>query len=72
MVCEEYEVEAKKHTRVWSLVTELEKKGMIKTFKRTEPGERGGAVLYISLPDIPAEMLAKMIETVLEDLSDEL
>ncbi len=72
VVCEEYEVEAKKHTRVWSLVTELEKKGMIKTFKRTEPGERGGAVLYISLPDIPAEMLAKKIEIVLEELSDEL
>lgn len=69
VVCEEYEVQAKKRTQIGSYIADLEKNSFIKTFKRSEKGERGGAVLYISLPDVPAAQLAKRIEDILDEVS---
>lgn len=72
IVCEEYDVQARKHTQFWSYINDLEREGFLKTIKRTEPGEMGGAVAQISLPDIPASTLSKKIENILEGNEDEL
>ena len=71
VVCEEYEIAARKHTQFWSYINDLEKDGFVKTVKRTEAGEAGGAVTYISLTDVPAVMLAKMIEKIMDGVADD-
>ena len=71
VVCEEYDVVARKHTQFWTYINDLEKNGFLKTVKRMEPGEVGGAVTYISLTDVPATKLSKMIESIMEEAKDD-
>ncbi len=66
VVCEEYEVPEKSHTQVWTYIGDLEKDGFVKTVKNFDE-ERATNVKNISLPDVPAYVLAKNIEKILEE-----
>ena len=66
VVCEEYETTARKHTQFWTYITDLEKNGLIKTTSQKADSGPGGHTAYISLQDIPAKVLAKKLETLLE------
>ena len=66
IVCEEYETTARKHTQFWTYITDLEKNGLIKTTSQKADSGPGGLTAYISLQDIPAKVLAKKLETLLE------
>lgn len=70
VVCEEYETPAKGRTQFWSYIIEMEKEGFIKTFKRFDYAE-GAIVKYISLPDIPASTLSRIIERIIEGVDDD-
>ena len=70
VVCEEYEMPAKGHTQFWTYLVDMEKEGFIKTFKRFDPAD-GAVVKYISLPDIPASTLSKIIERIIEGADDD-
>ncbi len=70
VVCEEYETPAKGHTQFWTYIIEMEKEGFIKTFKRFDQDE-GAIVKYISLPDIPASTLSRIIERIIEGVDDD-
>ena len=66
VVCEEYETTARKHTQFWTYITDLEKNGLIKTTSQKADSGPGGHTAYISLQDIPAKVLAKKLEVLLE------
>ena len=66
VVCEEYETTARKHTQFWTYITDLEKNGLIKTTSQKADSGPGGHTAYISLQDIPAKVLAKKLEALLE------
>ena len=66
IVCEEYETTARKHTQFWTYITDLEKNGLIKTTSQKADSGPGGHTAYISLQDIPAKVLAKKLEALLE------
>jgi len=72
VVCEEYDVPARKHTQFWSYVQDLEKIGLVKT--RISSTGRAGRATSISLPDIPSKVLAmkvaEMLDNELSDRSD--
>ncbi len=70
VVCEEYETPAKGHTQFWSYIIAMEKEGFIKTFKQFDQAE-GAIVKYISLPDIPASTLSRIIERIIEGVDDD-
>ena len=70
IVCEEYETPAKGHTQFWSYIIAMEKEGFIKTFKQFDQAE-GAIVKYISLPDIPASTLSRIIERIIEGVDDD-
>ena len=70
VVCEEYETPATGHTQFWSYIIEMEKEGFIKTFKQFDQAE-GAIVKYISLPDIPASTLSRIIERIIEGVDDD-
>ncbi|MBQ3735872.1 MAG: AAA family ATPase [Candidatus Methanomethylophilaceae archaeon] len=70
VVCEEYETPAKGHTQFWSYIIAMEKEGFIKTFKQFDHAE-GAIVKYISLPDIPASTLSRIIERIIEGVDDD-
>ena len=70
VVCEEYETPAKGHTQFWSYIIEMEKEGYIKTFKQFDQAD-GAIVKYISLPDIPASTLSRIIERIIEGVDDD-
>ena len=70
VVCEEYETPAKGHTQFWSYIIEMEKEGFIKTFKQFDQAD-GAIVKYISLPDIPASTLSRIIERIIEGVVDD-
>ena len=63
IVCEEYNVPARKHTQFWTYVQKLEKIGLIVTSVKAE-GE--GRTTLISLPDIPARVLADKLVDMIE------
>ena len=69
VVCEEYEVPAKGHTQLRKYISDLESDGMVKTVRRFD-SEHGTNVTFISLPDVPANILAKKIEKILEEDGD--
>ena len=48
----------------------MEKEGFIKTFKQFDQAE-GAIVKYISLPDIPASTLSRIIERIIEGVDDD-
>jgi cell division control protein 6 len=66
VVCEEYDIPCRKHTQFWIYVTDLEKHGFIKTSTHKTDMGPGSSSIHISLQDIPAKVLAKKIETMLE------
>ena len=63
VVCEEYEVAARKHTQFWIYVQDLEKIGLLKTKVSSDGKSR---TTLISLPDIPSKVLAKKMEEILD------
>jgi cell division control protein 6 len=63
IVCEEYDVPARKHTQFWSYIQDLEKIGLVRT--RTASDGKGRST-KISLPDIPSKVLAKKLEEMIE------
>jgi len=63
VVCEEYEVPARKHTQFWVYIQDLEKMGLLKT--RVSADGKGRTTM-ISLPDIPSKVLAKKLEEILD------
>ena len=64
VVCEEYDVPARKHTQFWSHVQGLEKVSLVRT-KVSSDGN--GRSTLISLPDIPSKVLAKKLEEILDE-----
>ena len=61
VVCEEYEVEARKHTQFYEYI-----KNLIKMNLLVEPPQDSAKYKTVSIPDIPSKELAKRIEAVLE------
>ncbi|WXG40714.1 MAG: ORC1-type DNA replication protein [Candidatus Freyarchaeum deiterrae] len=59
VVCEEYNIEPRRHTQFWEHLKELEKQGIITT-KISGTGMKGKTTL-ISLPDIPTSILEQEI-----------
>ncbi|MBR6213209.1 MAG: AAA family ATPase [Candidatus Methanomethylophilaceae archaeon] len=64
IVCEEYEVPARKHTQFWGYVQDLEKVGLVKT--RVSSSGKGGRTTTVSLPDIPSKVLAVKVADMLD------
>jgi len=64
IVCEEYEVPARKHTQFWGYVQDLEKVGLVKT--RVSSSGKGGRTTTVSLPDIPSKVLALKVADMLD------
>jgi cell division control protein 6 len=65
IVCEEFDVPARRHTQFWKYIQDLEKIGLVRTRVMTEG--KNGRSTKISLPDIPAKVLAKKVEEMVED-----
>jgi len=63
VAAEEYGEKARAHTQFWEYVQDLSNNGMIATKVTGDPS--GGRTTYISLPDIPAKVLAEKLESVL-------
>jgi cell division control protein 6 len=63
ITCEEYNEEARAHTMFWNYLKEIEQAGFIKV----KPSGKGqvGTSQFISLPDIPAEVLREKLEGLL-------
>lgn len=63
ITCEEYSEDARAHTMFWNYLKEIEQAGFI----RVKPSGKGqvGNSQYISLPDIPAEILRNKLEQLL-------
>jgi cell division control protein 6 len=63
ITCEEYQEEVRAHTMFWNYLKELEQSGFIKL----KPSGKGqiGSSQFISLPDIPAEILRGKLEELL-------
>ncbi len=68
VVCEEYDMEPRKHTQFWSYVDSLEKKNLITSNVRMDE-TTGGRTKYISVPDIPSKVLSKKLEAILDSSS---
>ena len=64
IVCEEYDVPARKHTQFWGYVQDLEKIGLVKT--RVSSSGKGGRTTTVSLPDIPSKVLATKVAEMLD------
>src|SRR5438445_4831817 len=60
VVCEEYNEKPRAHTQFWKYVKELDALGLVDT-KLSGKGEVGKTTL-ISLPEIPAKVLADNLE----------
>ncbi|QLH74833.1 MAG: AAA family ATPase [Methanomassiliicoccales archaeon] len=63
VVAEEHGEKARAHTQFWEYVQDLSNNGLISTKVTGDPS--GGRTTYISLPDIPAKVLAEKLESVL-------
>lgn len=64
VVCEEYEVPARRHTQFASYISDLARDGLVRTEVRRE--EEGGRAMYIIIDDIPPRELAKKLEYLIE------
>jgi len=67
VVCEEYNIPAKKHTQFYTYVMDMEKLGLLRTEVKREPD--GGRVTYISIDNIPPKELANKLEYLLDEES---
>jgi len=65
IVCEEFDVPARRHTQFWKYIQDLEKIGLVRTRVMTEG--KNGRSTKISLPDIPSKVLAKKVEEMVEN-----
>ena len=65
VVCEEYEIPARKHTQFWKYIQDLEKFGFIRT--KVQNDGNSGRNTKLSLPDVPSKVLAKKLEELLEE-----
>ena len=65
VVCEEYEIPARKHTQFWKYIQDLEKLGFLRT--KVQNDGNSGRNTKISLPDVPSKVLAKKLEELLEE-----
>lgn len=63
VVCEEYGFPCRKHTQFWTYIQDLEKQGIIRTVIKTDSE---GRTTLISLPEIPAKILADKLEVMIE------
>lgn len=63
IVCEEYEIPARKHTQYWTYLQDLEKLGVIRI---TLTNDANGRTAMIALPDIPSKVLAQKMESILD------
>ena len=64
VVCEEYGVQARKHTQFWTYLQDLDRLGILKVGVTIEPS---GRVATVALPDIPSKALASKMEAIIED-----
>ena len=67
VVCEEYEIPARKHTQFWKYLQDLDKIGAIRL--NVVDNETGRTAL-VALPDIPSKVLAEKMEAILEGEDD--
>lgn len=63
IVCEEYGIQARKHTQYWTYLQDLEKLGIVRLKVVNDPS---GRITLISLPDIPSKVLAQKMESIIE------
>lgn len=63
VVCEEYGIPCRKHTQFWTYMQDLEKQSIIRTAIKTDAE---GRTTLISLPEIPAKVLADKLEALIE------
>ena len=63
IVCEEYDVPARKHTQFWTYLQDLDKLGVVKIKLISGPT---GKTAMVSLPDIPSKVLAEKMESILD------
>ncbi len=66
VVCEEYEVPARKHTQFWKYLTDLENNGFVKLVNSKVDNGRGSHTSHVSIQDIPSKVLAHKLEDLLE------
>ncbi|MHA1298150.1 MAG: ORC1-type DNA replication protein [Candidatus Helarchaeota archaeon] len=67
LICEEYQINPKKHTKIWENIQELNKLGII-TAKISGPGIRGKTTL-IGLSDVSSEAIEqKIISQVIKEI----
>lgn len=64
VVCEEYGIQARKHTQYWTYLQDLEKQGIVKLAVQVDGSGRSA---MISLPDIPSKVLAGKMEALIEE-----
>ncbi len=67
IVCEEYDVPARKHTQFWTYLQDLDKQGIIRI---TIINDSSGRTAMVSLPDIPSKVLAEKMENLLDGGDD--
>lgn len=68
IVCEEFNLKARKHTQFWTYLQDLDRVGMMKMEIRNDSTGRSGKIL---LTDIPSKVLAEKVETIIEDILSE-
>ncbi len=66
IVCEEYELTARKHTQFWIYIQDLEKVGLVRTKVSSDGKSR---TTLISLPDIPSKALAAKVAEIIDSES---
>ena len=64
LVCEEYAQTSRSHTQIWSYIQDLVGLGILSS-RLSSVGQRGNTTL-VSLPDIPASVLERELERLLE------
>lgn len=64
VVCEEFGLQARKHTQFWSYLQDLDRVGVVKVTMVTD---RSGRYVFVSLPDIPSKVLADKMEAIIEE-----
>lgn len=64
VVCEEYGLQARKHTQYWTYLQDLEKQGIVRLAVQVDAS---GRAVAISLPDIPSKVLAEKMEALMEE-----
>ena len=64
VVCEEYNLKARKHTQFWTYLQDLDRLGVVKVDVRNDPSGRNG---IITLTDIPSKVLAEKMEALIEE-----